>query len=67
MSTATAEPTPSVPDRLVSIKELATILAIPLSTARHLRLQGQLGTPLRIGRHLRWRPDQVRALIGREQ
>jgi predicted DNA-binding transcriptional regulator AlpA len=61
MSTATAA---LIPNHLVSPRDLARILGVPYSTVRYLHYHGKLPQPVRIGRHLRWRPDQVRELLG---
>jgi predicted DNA-binding transcriptional regulator AlpA len=67
MSAVTAEPIPLVPDRLLSLQDLADFTGISPNSLRWMSRAGKIPAPIKIGRHLRWRPDQVRALIGQVQ
>jgi excisionase family DNA binding protein len=44
---------------LWSIHQVADYLSVPVATVRHLRGAGRMAPAIRIGRHLRWNPDEV--------
>ena len=64
MSTAAAEPVSIIPNRLLSMHDLAAILHLSHSTVESWRHSGKLPEPIKIGRHVRWHPDQIRPLMG---
>lgn len=54
---------PGVRDRLLSIEALADWLDVPVWTIRKWRAQGTGPKGIRVGRHVRWRPEDVRAWL----
>ena len=56
---------PSLPDRYLSPNDLADLLGVPLETVYQWRRK-RTGPPgFRVGRHLRYDPEQVRLWISR--
>jgi hypothetical protein len=55
-------PGPGLLDRdgLITIAELAAFLSLPVKTLRDWRYTGVGPRALRVGRHLRYEPDEVR-------
>ena len=47
---------------LMTRDEVATALQVPADTVTHLHRDGQL-CGVRIGKHLRWRPEDVHAFV----
>jgi excisionase family DNA binding protein len=52
-----------VPERLMTVAELAEMLAIPVATLYGWRCRGEGPTGFRIGRHVRYRRAVVEAWI----
>jgi excisionase family DNA binding protein len=58
MNTATTDSHPSG-DRLLSIRELAEYLDVPVETVRTWRANRTGPRGIRVGRHIRYRPSDV--------
>ena len=56
---ATDLPRPATSDRLLSAEDVAAYLQVPLKTLYQWRLKGTGPRGLRVGRHLRYRRDEV--------
>ena len=53
-----------MPERLLSVEEVAEILGVPTSTLHYWSYRGEGGPPCaRIGRRLRYRPSDVEAYV----
>jgi predicted DNA-binding transcriptional regulator AlpA len=50
-------------ERLLALHDLESILRVSTRTIRRLLARRQFPAPVRIGRSLRWRPDDLRAFI----
>jgi predicted DNA-binding transcriptional regulator AlpA len=61
---AVASPAAVIPNRMLGVTDLAELLSLSEHTLRYLVKTGKVPAPIKIGKHLRWRPDQIRALIG---
>jgi predicted DNA-binding transcriptional regulator AlpA len=55
---------PDLPTRLIGLSEMARLCAVSESTVRAWERRGEIPKAIRLGKRLRWRPDQVRELIG---
>ncbi len=51
------------PARLLSPLELAEILGVPVTTIYAWRARGYGPPAIRVGKHLRWRPEEVEAWL----
>lgn len=65
-----AQPTPSIPlprrpDRLWGVEDVADYLGVPVKTLYRWRNQGYGPQGRRIGKHLRYKPDDVVAWVDR--
>ena len=49
--------------RLMTPKEVAGYLGVPVSTLYQWRTRGRGPVALRVGRHLRWRPQDVESWL----
>lgn len=47
------------PVRLLSVEELSGLLQVPVKTIYDWRLRGQGPTAMRVGRHVRFHPEDV--------
>jgi excisionase family DNA binding protein len=56
---ATAASVPALPVRLLSVRELAELLQVPVKTIYQWRCQGDGPAPIKVGRHLRFDPGDV--------
>lgn len=50
-------------ERLWSVSEVSRILGIPVATLRAWRCQGRGPASVKLGRHVRYDPDNVRAWV----
>jgi excisionase family DNA binding protein len=53
-------------DRLLTVRELAEYLAVPVTTLYQWRYRSEGPTGFRVGRHLRYRWSEVEAWIERQ-
>ena len=53
-------------DQLITTAELSAFLSIPTSTLRQWSYHGTGPKPLRVGRHLRYEPAEVRRWLAEE-
>jgi excisionase family DNA binding protein len=53
----------AVPDRLLSPGEVALFLSVPVKTLYQWRYKGIGPRGLRVGRHLRYRQDEIEAWL----
>ena len=53
------------PTKLLSPLELAGILGVPVTTIYGWRGRGYGPPAIRVGKHLRWRPEEVEAWLAR--
>ena len=53
-------------DQLITTAELSAFLSIPASTLRQWSYHGTGPKPLRVGRHLRYEPTEVRRWLSEE-
>jgi len=53
------------PSKLLSPLELAAILGVPVTTIYAWRGRGYGPPAIRVGKHLRWRPEEVEAWLTR--
>jgi len=51
------------PDRLLSVKDLADYLGVPVATLYQWRYRREGPPGFRVGRHIRYRPTDVEAWI----
>ena len=60
-----AAPAPPLPtcDRLWSLSDVSAFLGVPVKTLYHWRSLGSGPPGYRVGRHVRYDPDQVRAWL----
>ena len=61
---------PSTPQKLMDINDLADYLGIPVPTIRKWRYEGKGPIGVKIGKYVRWHPDEVErwlTQLGREQ
>lgn len=56
----------SLPDRYLAPKELADVLGVPVQTLYLWRCKGEGPRGFRVGRHVRYDPDEVLAWIDRQ-
>jgi excisionase family DNA binding protein len=56
----------SLPE-LLTPQELAELLAVPITTIYRWNYTGTGPTPLRVGRHVRYRADDVASWLERQQ
>jgi len=56
----------SLPDRYLAPKELADVLGVPVQTLYLWRYKGEGPRGFRVGRHVRYDPDEVLAWIDRQ-
>jgi predicted DNA-binding transcriptional regulator AlpA len=53
-----------IPNRLLSVADLAEVLSVPENTVRYWRLAGKLPEPVRLGHRLiRWDPRDIAAWL----
>ena len=52
--------------KLLSVEDLSDILGIPVNTLYQWRTKGYGPPGVRIGRHLRYRPDDVNAWLNEQ-
>ena len=50
-------------ERLVSVEQVAEHLGVPVKTLYQWRYKGVGPRPLRVGRHLRYRPEDVKTWL----
>ena len=50
---------PALPERLLSVQEVAELLQVPVTTIYHWRHRGEGPRPMRLGKHLRFDPADV--------
>lgn len=50
-------------DRLMTVKDLADKLVVPVATIYQWRCRGSGPQGIRVGRHLRYRPEDVEAWL----
>lgn len=50
-------------DNLLDIKQLAAYLGLSVGAAYRRHQRGQLPAPVRLGRSLRWREDDINSMI----
>ena len=55
----TAVSLPALPVRLLSVREVAELLQVPVKTIYQWRSQGDGPAPIKVGRHLRFDPEDV--------
>jgi excisionase family DNA binding protein len=56
-----------LPDgRLWTVQEVSYFLGVPVSTLYHWRSEGQGPRSCRLGRHVRYRAEDVRAWVARQ-
>lgn len=53
----------AMPEKLMTNEELAELLDMPLGTVRRWPSEGTGPKSIRIGRRVRWRPEDVRAWL----
>jgi excisionase family DNA binding protein len=63
----TAEEGSTEPSRLLTPGELAKMLSVPVSTLYAWRYHGKGPVAVRVGRHLRYRRDEVDAWIAHSE
>ena len=49
----------SSPQRMIDVREVATILSVSTRTVRRLASNGTLPQPIRFGRNVRWRLTDI--------
>ena len=64
---ATANPSAVVIEPLLSVSDLSRILQIPTATIYQWHYRGIGPTPIRVGKHLRWRPREVDAWLRQQE
>ena len=57
-------PIPDIPVRLIGIGEMARLCGVSESTIRAWERTGEIPKAIRLGARLRWRPDQIREMLG---
>ena len=57
-------PIPDTPARLIGIGEMARLCGVSESTIRAWERRGEIPKAIRLGARLRWRPDQIREMLG---
>lgn len=54
-------------EKLLTVKEVAELLGVPVSTVYQWRYQGEGPPSLKLGRHVRYRPSDVEAWLKEQE
>jgi excisionase family DNA binding protein len=66
LAMSTAVETAALPQRLLTVKDLAAMAGVAENTIRHWIARGHLPRPIKLGKVWRWHPDAINKFLARE-